>query len=271
MISKRLLVGMGLVLAMAFTHAAGAETIVVVSDTCDRVWGPVTRYRPPGHKAWGKPKNAVETWHHPGWPMKDDPDGAVWISTTYRNGQDGARVSADSWRLFQDGFLIPKGARSITGVMRITADDAEEVYLNGKLVGRDGKIRGAFVDNYTWGTILTYAVQPTDGMNRLDIIVRNYAGSASPSNNPTGLVYKLVVTYDQPMASESDTAPTDIPKGIIVEDRRVSLGGGVSPRAAAQSTSPPLKREFEKGHIAKETDTNSLYVLISSLLLLLGR
>ena len=79
-----------------------------------------------------------------------------------------------------------------------TSDNAEEVYFNGILVGSDGEVQGAFVDNSEWNTIVNYTISPVPGLNTLDFIVRNYAGSNSPTGNPTGLIYKAMINYEIP-------------------------------------------------------------------------
>jgi len=138
----------------------------------------------------GTPSPAVLTWTHGSWPIIT---GAQWISS--------ASLVEDpdfnSWRLFTRNFVIPSNAVNITGtLMMMTADNAEEVYLNSILIGSDGEVYGPFVDNQEWNTIETFSdLNLLPGTNTLEVMVRNYAWLGGPEANPTGLIYKMDYQY----------------------------------------------------------------------------
>ncbi len=139
----------------------------------------------------GTPSPAVLTWKHPSWPTIT---GAQWISSAYYTE---APVSNNSWRLFTRNIVIPLNAVNITGTLTsMTADNAEEVYLNGTLIGSDGEVYGPYGDNHEWGTIDEFPdLNLSLWTNTLEVMVRNYPGSSSSTANPTGLIYKLDYQY----------------------------------------------------------------------------
>jgi hypothetical protein len=143
---------------------------------------------------WGKPIPAVGTWVHSSWPSIT---GATWISTSYYIGQLGGTISGSSWRMFHKEFELPASAFNISGSADVTADNAEEVYLNGSLAGSDGELQDPYQDDYEWNTILNYDLTSwlTPGVNEFDFIVRNYPGTNSPTGNPTGLIYDVNIEY----------------------------------------------------------------------------
>ena len=157
------------------------------------VYGPSDSYLGLGDPGWGDAIPAVATWEHGAWPWQE----GTWISTSYLIGEDGGSVPDSSWRWFHEEFELPYSAFNIWGTATATADNAEEVYLNGGLVGSDGEVQGAWVDNREWDTVLEYNLvtylQP--GVNQLDFIVRNYPGSSNPYSNPTGLIYEVTVDF----------------------------------------------------------------------------
>jgi hypothetical protein len=152
------------------------------------VYGPLTSYAPVGDAAWGTtPGSSVDTWTHPSWPTIT---GASWISNSYYIEEP---IAASTWRWFNHEFTVP--GYPLSGTIEVTADNAEDVYLNGILVGSDGEIQDPWADNHEWNTIIPYDIYPLEGLNDLDIIVRNYPGSSSPTSNPTGLIYKVIINY----------------------------------------------------------------------------
>lgn len=172
------------------TDSEMTETAVNSRADVD-VYGPSDKYLALGDLAWGDPVPAMETWKHPSWPMLAADPAAVWISDTeYIEGN----IAGNTWRMFHDEFEAP-GYPLEASVVTATADNAEVVYVNGVEVGSDGEIDGPFVDNHEWNTVKGYPLLPVMGMNDLDFIVRNYSGSASPTSNPTGLIYSVDVTY----------------------------------------------------------------------------
>ena len=169
-------------------EAASLTSMSVVSAPGVSVYGPSSSYHPVGDFVWGTSNPAVATWVHTSWPSIP---GATWISTAY----DNEFPRPDSWRWFRDTFNVPGYPKS-GNIVAATSDNAEEVYLNGVLVGSDGEVQGPFIDNQEWQTILNYPIAPQMGSNTLDFIVRNYAyGTDDPHVNPTGLIYKASVEY----------------------------------------------------------------------------
>ncbi len=165
------------------------KTETLVSELDVAVYGPLTSYYGLEDEMWGDPPdNAVATWVHGSWPSIS---GAIWISTNLHTEEP---VANNSWRWFHDEINI-QGYPLAGTVVSATADNAEEVYFNGVLVGSDGEVQIPFTDNQEWGTILDYSIIPQPGLNTLDFIVRNYAGSSSPTSNPTGLIYKAIISY----------------------------------------------------------------------------
>jgi len=182
----------------------GADTISIVSDTSVNVCGPIDHYATIDSSDWGTSNSAVVTWKHPNWPIIS---GANWISTAYYT--ENTRQS--SWRMFSDTIEIPACSTEISGsIEKITADNAEEIYLNGILVGSDGEVQGTSIDNQEWNTIKTWEITDylQEGTNELKIIVRNYAyNTDSPTVNPTGLIYKVTVNYTPDNDCDNDGVP----------------------------------------------------------------
>mgnify|MGYP001055084967 CR=1 FL=1 len=117
--------------------------------------------------------------------------GAKWISDDQLWGSDtynywwGSHV--DSWRLFERVFDIPLNAVNILGTLEATADNEEEVYINGSLVTPS-------IDySANWEYFSSYDLPLITGDNNLEIMVKNNTGTGY---NPTGLIYKLEYQYD---------------------------------------------------------------------------
>jgi hypothetical protein len=153
---------------------------------------PITPEFPVGYPGpyVGVPSPAVPTWIHSSWPTIT---GAQWISSAYLVEDP----DNNSWRLFTRNFAIPSNALNITGsLMMMTADNAEEVYLNSTFVGSDGEVYGPFIDNQEWNTIESFSgLNLLPGTNILKVMVRNYAWSGGVYANPTGLIYKMDYKY----------------------------------------------------------------------------
>jgi hypothetical protein len=170
--------------AMIGTASACGErlgTMVVTSGTKDQVkMLNAHRY-----------KLAVETWVHPLWPTIE---GAAWISTSYYV-EDPV---SDSWRQFQRTFCIP--GRVVSASINITADNAYELYVNGKLVGSDGVVYGDGPNPqpWAWNSIEKYDLTSVlrCGSNTISVVVRNWAlDGGTAQDNPTGLIYRIDITY----------------------------------------------------------------------------
>ncbi len=169
------------VITATLVTGAGTDNVVVIAENSLNLGYPVD---PP----YGTPSPAVLTWVHGSWPSIA---GAAWISSAYYVEDP----PPNSWRLFTRSFSIPSNAVNLSGTLQITSDNAEEVELNGTPVGIDGEVYGPFSDNQEWSTIISYPVIPQAEPNILEVMVRNYAGSSSPTDNPTGLIYKMDYEY----------------------------------------------------------------------------
>jgi hypothetical protein len=209
------------VACLAFSTTVYAGSAILTSGAGSAtVYGPLNEYKPVGDSAWGTGIGAVETWVHGLWPTITD---AKWISNT----EYIADTSVSTWRLFEIPFTIPPGAYNITASAQITADNAEEVYLNGTLKGSEGEIQGPFTANYYWNTIISYNLGPDflEGENTISIIVRNYGAGGLPTDNPTGLIYKITIAYDEPLNVDIDIKPGSYPNAVNIN------GNGVVPVA----------------------------------------
>lgn len=159
------------------------------------VYGPLPSYAGIADPLWATPVPAVATWVHPYWPSIPD---ATWISNTYYIEGD---IEPDTWRLFEDtipGVAMGSYKLQTASMVTATADNAEEVYLNGQFVGSDGEVQGPFVDDLEWGTLIDYDLAPfvkKGKDNTLSFIVRNYEFSPFPESNPTGLIYRVEADY----------------------------------------------------------------------------
>lgn len=201
--------GLGVILCVILAGIVWADSMTIVSDTSVMAYGPLTSYAEPGDVAWGAGAPALATWVRGDWPTIS---GATWISTAYYVEES----NEDSWRWFHDELELCTGAYNIDAGAGVaaTADNAESFYFNGVFVGQDGVVEGPFVEDWAWGSIINYTIAPVPGLNTLDFIVRNYSGLNSPTGNPTGLLYKLVMTYDCPIEVTIDIKPGSYPNAI---------------------------------------------------------
>jgi hypothetical protein len=194
-----------LLVILSMTGSAFADTTTINSDTSLMVYGPLDEYRPVGDAAWGSPVQAVLTWTHPNWPTLDP---AAWISNSY---YIEGNIDGDTWRLFRKTVNLCENAYDINGTITATSDNAEEVYVNGSLVGFDGEVQGPFVDDRDWSTIIDYPFTATGDTLVFDFIVRNYAGSANPLYNPTGLIFTATINYSCALEVVIDIKPGSFP------------------------------------------------------------
>lgn len=200
---------LALVLTLALVTSVFADTITIPSGPgTSTVYGPLPNYAPLGDITWGTGVPAVATWKHSSWPTIGG-STAVWISNTYQIDQ---YIPDNSWRLFKTTTPLCSGAYNIAVTVTATADNAEEVYANGTLVGFDGEVQGAFTDNQEWKTLQTYSysIAKADEVV-IDFIVRNYSGVNSPTSNPTGLLYEIGITYSCPTVVDIDIKPGSYP------------------------------------------------------------
>ncbi len=170
------------VIPASFASGASTDSVLVIAEGSPNY--PVGY----GGSYSGTSVPSMLTWVHPSWPSIA---GAQWISSAY----EVEDPPPNSWRLFTRSFDLPSNAINISGTLEITSDNAEEVELNGTPVGIDGEVYGPFIDDQEWSTIISYPVIPKAGPNSLGVMVRNYAGRSSPTDNPTGLIYKMDYEY----------------------------------------------------------------------------
>jgi len=102
----------------------------------------------------------------------------AWI--WYAEGQPAEDAPAQS-RYFRRAFAVPEGS-VIRGVLRITADDACEVFLNGQRLGT----------HTGWQRTAAFDLAPSlhSGRNVLAVRAENMP---APTKNPAGLIAKLAV------------------------------------------------------------------------------
>lgn len=208
-----------LVLAMSVPALANSQTFVSEEGIGIAVVGPINAYATPDDMAWfyAISNPAQECYVHPSWPQEILGSSAEWISNYYyTDGPSNAPLTADQWRLFRIPVQLPGNAINVVGTLKINSDNAERVWVNDTYIGEDGDMEGIpWTDPspYAWSTIQTYNISALQaGMNYMDVIVRNYAGSNSSTANPTGLIYDLTVTYD--LGIDVDIKPGSDPSSL---------------------------------------------------------
>jgi hypothetical protein len=194
------------VMPMSVTSAA--QTDMIYSDTSLMVYGPLNHYRPIDSLEWDNPVPSVLTWPHPSWPTQPP---ANWISNTkYIEGN----ISGDTWRLFRKTVDLCEHAYNVSGTITANSDNAEEVYVNGVLLGFDGQVQlsqgqGGYIGD--WRTFVDYDYQTSEDTLVFDFIVRNYSGGSSPTDNPTGLIFSASINYSCPLKVGIDIKPGSFP------------------------------------------------------------
>ncbi len=144
-------------------------------------------------------KNAAIVSQHPAWATFVAPDSAEWVSTTSANYGVETANEGSTWRLFKQDFELPAGASTISATLKIAADNAFEVYLNGKLVATSAPTAPVYgtVDTGTavsaHSAISTFTIYPVPGKNLLKFVVRNWDNTGS--DNPSGLAFNANVIY----------------------------------------------------------------------------
>jgi hypothetical protein len=181
---------LSLVLALAASARAGPEffpikptnekmeTIIVVSDA-------QTEFSLDG-KSWSP---AVATWVHPGWAVIQR---ATWIWRVAKVSRNEA-LNGSPVVTFRRIFIPPAGRTRAT--LRITADNAYNVSLNGEVVGSSGELAATSnVDDGHWHTVDAYAVPLKSGENVIIVRAVNYRSSATNGqSNPGGVVFSLAL------------------------------------------------------------------------------
>jgi hypothetical protein len=191
--ASRAVISSLLVLALAASAQAGNEffpikhvndkneVLVLVSDR-------QTEFSLDG-KRWSP---AVATWVYPGWAQLQ---GATWIWRV-------AKVSAEEAHngspviTFRRKFTPPAGTTRAT--IRITADNAYKVTINGEVVGSSGVLSATSnVDDGHWQTFDAYAVPLRPGENVIVVSAVNYRSSAiTGQSNPGGVIFSLAASKE---------------------------------------------------------------------------
>lgn len=201
-----------LLMGVTSAFAAGTATVHYYSGSDSAVvYGPLYNYAAPGDAAWGSSIPVVLAWKHPSWPLIGGSPAAYISNSEYITGN----IATNQWRWFRITIPVPSNAFNIqpSGTMKVNSDNADRTWINGRLAGTDGEVEGAFVDNYEWNSIQSYALQAGDldaGDNYMDVVVRNYAGTNTPTGNPTGFIYDFSATYSY---NENITVVVDIKPG----------------------------------------------------------
>ncbi|MFI5001116.1 MAG: hypothetical protein ACHQK9_14660 [Reyranellales bacterium] len=155
------------------------ETIVVVSDR-------QTEFSLDG-KSWSP---AVATWVHPAWPALQ---GATWIWRVTKVSKEEA-VNGSPVITFRRKFTARMDTAQAT--LKITADNAYQVSLNGRVIGSSGQLTaGSTVDGGHWNRFDSYTVPLQPGENVLVVRAVNYRSGAAAdgASNPGGVVFSLAV------------------------------------------------------------------------------
>ena len=208
---------------------------------------------PSDQTAW---QDAVACWEHPNWRSNIDNDANGQALLNSAPGADfvwkSEYVTAAEARSGDIVFLermisIPAESNSVQVDLYImTADNAYYFYVNGDWTGTPAGAAG-FVGGYTpstfhapdaggklfpragaidigsgWTTAekwtITSLLQP--GENWLQIVGVNAPyNTDSPTVNPGCIVYKLVVTYEDPLVAGVDVKPGSDPNSICLNDQ----------------------------------------------------
>ncbi len=142
-------------------------------------------------------KPAVLAWIHPDWPTLQD---AHWIWKSYEVPPDEA-LQGSEIVTFRYRFSLPSNISDIDGIIRITADNAYELALNGTVIGQDGILDTSGTD-LGWQSIEAYPFYPHSGENELIIRALNYRHY--DSSNPAGILFRASITY------RADSSPSHI-------------------------------------------------------------
>ena len=177
-------------LALALSARAGPEFFPVrpgsgKNDTTIAVSDRQTEFSLDG-KSWSP---AVATWVHPAWAVLP---GATWIWRAARVSREEAHDGSPVV-IFRRKFAAPAGRARAT--LRITADNAYQVSLNGSVVGSSGVLSAASnVDDGHWRAVDTYSVPLQPAENVITVRAVNYRSSASNAeSNPGGIVFSFAV------------------------------------------------------------------------------
>ncbi len=235
---RRILIGLALALVVlaAPARAADPATITVVSDT-------QTEFSLDG-KSWSP---AFATWVHPSWPKLE---GATWIWRAAKVSKEEA-VNGSPIVTFRRKFTALAGSTQAT--LQITADNAYEVSVNGKVIGANGVLDPASSADQQWHGFDTYTVALQPGENELSVRAVNYHSplgqAADGESNPGGLVFSLAA--EPPLAQIlATTGKVDI-YGILFDTDKTDIKPASKPTldqvAKLLKDDPTLKLEVS-GH-----------------------
>jgi hypothetical protein len=188
------------------------QTVSIVSNEGDTVYGPLYTATSIGSVDWGTSKTATEAINNitnPLWqwglsPFRSGVDipGALWISTASYTEDNGL---ADSWRWFTEDLEVPKYPVPNSGELLINANNEYWIYLNGTFVG---------TDNWSFPTtgIETWFFDPIMGTNTFDFLVKNFAYEHE-TDNPNGLTYEVTADYYDRIETAWADGERFVPKG----------------------------------------------------------
>lgn len=136
---------------------------------------------------------AALAWVTDEWPSIENARW-IWCSefVTTEEAQNGTPLIT-----FRRHFTLPTDARTISGTIQITADNAYELLLNGVVIGADGVLDPAHTD-LSWTTVEHYSFPAQPGDNELLVRALGYHdtfGRNDPALNPAGLLFFAELTY----------------------------------------------------------------------------
>src|SRR3989344_4470877 len=156
-----------------------------------------------GVYAGGYPTNAVElTFVHPAWLPEATISPAQWIWVT--NPVLPGDLTNDAEYTFKKTFNWNGSVSGVTLDLALAADNGYKIVFNGTEVanalGTETNY-GALVNTTAAEALMLPEIQ--NGVNTLEITVRNKPGSSNPANNPAGLIFELNI---QRADCEADSA-----------------------------------------------------------------
>jgi outer membrane protein OmpA-like peptidoglycan-associated protein len=158
---------------------APPDTVIAASDAQTQFTLDGTHWTP-----------AVATWVHPSWPSLKN---ATWIWTVDKVSSHEA-AHGSPIITFRRTFRYD-GPADAHATLMITADNAYQATLNGKALGSNGALDPTSNADAQWHSFDSYDVALKPGTNELVVKAINYhwpyGGSATPEQNPAGLVFSL--------------------------------------------------------------------------------
>ena len=136
---------------------------------------------------------SVLAWVHSAWPPLTDASW-VWKSeyVTPQEAADGSKIVT-----FRRKFVLPQGMATTRADLRVAADNAYEVSLNGKILGHNGTLDASANDDEVFKNVGEYPVDVQPGENELVIRAINYhwqyGANPTAKDNPAGVVFRLTM------------------------------------------------------------------------------